>query len=301
MGSLPLAVVLDRTLIVRFPRPEVIEAALSPNMIDWRPWNSTLLVGNPKIWTAFDTSTMSEVEYDSHQRHDVIHVSIGGIGVWGNRHYHRWSTFLYSMGIKRGIDLSTLTYAMVFDYMFRTTPALNVKINDIVSRLSPNGEAYLAMHVRTGADEMSEMLQNKWLHFVDTESALHTMPAAAILAVNQHGLPAGTKWLLATDNIAFANKMLDRWPQNIVLSNTKLSLKHGLHINRGGNAEGALLTFADWLILTRAAILLQAGTSSFSASAIWYRDDQCTQVQGLLRSANTTSGLPLTLCPSTVH
>lgn len=238
---------------------------------------------------------MSEVQLLQQQKQDVLHVNINGIGVWGYRYkYTRWSAGLHEIARAQGLDLSTLAYATVFEYLFRMTPALDSKISQLLSVISPNGQPYLAMHVRTGGDELPGMAKGNWTHFVDADSALQTMPKSANIAMNTSHLPATTKWLLATDDLSFGKKMQDCWPRNVVLSNKDLT--NGLHINRRPAIEGAILTFADWILMIRAKILLQAGTSSFSGSAILYRDAPCTQLADKVCGANKNITLFVSMC-----
>ena len=84
MSSLPLAVVLNRALIVHFPYP--IESSLLPNRVDWRPWDPTI-VERPEKLDTFDMNTLSEDEYHAQQSKDMLHVLTGKINVWGNRHF----------------------------------------------------------------------------------------------------------------------------------------------------------------------------------------------------------------------
>lgn len=307
MGVLPLAVILNRTLILKFGRPDIIASSIGPNQIDWRPWNSSVFA-RPKYWQLMNLGNMTEIECLDLQQTKVMHVAPGQLNLWENRHYSRWSFFLQAVALQRGLDLRTLTYAMVFEFLFRKTPALDQKINEIVTAVSPTGDPYVAIHVRTGSNELSEMRQSGWNNFVDMDSAMKAIPDAAMFAVNQSGLPASTKWLLATDDVGFAKKMRKKWPDHIIISNHRLPLKNGLHISRGGNEEGAILTFADWFVLTRSDILIQAGSSSFSSSAIWYRDGgqggrlRCGQLQSDLHSAgNENFSLPITMCPSHIR
>jgi hypothetical protein len=132
---------------------------------------------------------------------------------------------------------------------------------------------------------------------VDMEDALTKMPRAAQAAILEHSLPNDTKWLVATDNMEFGKAMRTAHPKNVILSNTNLQLVDGLHIDKGGTREGTLLTFADWLLLTRAPIFIQGGSSSFSTSARMLRGLPCKHMPEALHSAvKVDHKLPIIKC-----
>lgn len=296
MGSLPLAVALNRTLILKFPWPEAVGAALQPNRVDWKPWNAAIFTKTQSA-TAFDATSMSIGEISAMDSKDVLHVDLGGTGVWGYRNYDTWSSSLHKLAAAQGLDLNTLTFAGVFDYLFKMTPALESKINQLRATLSPDGRPYLAMHIRTGGDEVRDMLKHNFTHFVDEDSAMETMPRAAMHAMHVHALPSTTTWMLATDSFEFARRMQDKFPRNVFISNKNLPVTNGLHINRGAGAEGAILTFADWFLMIRATVLLQAGPSSYSGSAIAFKDAPCAQLDEGLYSSNQRAKLMIRMCP----
>ena len=299
MGSLPLAVALNRTLVLNFPWPDVIAAALEPNMVDWRPWKSHVFV-KPPLTTVLNAASVSDAELIACQSINVLHVGKGGIGVSGYNHYRRWSPALRGRAQAQGLyPQGARGPDAVFEYLFRRTPALNAKIQELHSALSPHGQPYLAMHVRTGVEELEEMIKANWTHFVDETSAMEIMPKLALRAMHMYALPPQTKWMLATDNVEFAMRMHARWPDNVFVTNKDLPLLHGgLHINRGGGVEGSILTFADWFLMTQAAVVLRAGPSSYSLTAVYYTNSRCEALDGNLLSANNGAKLYVNVCPN---
>jgi hypothetical protein len=293
MGSLPLAVALNRALIIDFPDLDTMTTALGPNLIDWRPWNVSLRPPSLDGWTDIDVKTMEETDFQRQLTANIVYARIPNF----KDEYGTWSTFLHGLAHKRGIDLSSLTHREVFKFMFQTTPTLERKIRELLLQLTrSNNEPFLAMHIRTGGNEISESNPNN-VWFVDTEDALTKMPRAAQASILEHNLSNDTKWLVATDNIEFGKAMRTAHPENVILSNTNLQLVDGLHIDKGGTREGTVLTFADWLLLTRAPIFIQGGSSSFSTSARMLRGLPCKHMPEALRSAvKIDHKLPIIKC-----
>lgn len=157
-------------------------------------------------------------------------------------------------------------------------------------------DPYLAMHIRTGGDELEARNPNN-VWFVNSTAAMEIMPEMAMTAIQSHGLPDTTKWLVATDSLEFGRSLLKAYPRNVVLSNSDLSLINGLHIDKGGSKEGAVITFADWWLLANADVFLQAGSSSFSTSAKLYRNSSCIHMNKTLSSAvKVGHKLPIIKC-----
>jgi hypothetical protein len=293
MGSLPLSVALNRALIIDFPDLGTMTTALEPNLIDWRPWNVSLRPPSLDGWTDIDVKTMDETDFQRQLTADIVYARIPNF----KDEYGTWSRFLHGLAHKKGIDLNTLTHREVFNFLFQTTPTVERKIRELLLQLTyPSNELFLAMHIRTGGDELSESNPNN-VWFVDMEDALTKMPRAARAAMLEHNLPNDTRWLVATDNIEFGKAMKTAHPENVILSNTDLQLVDGLHIDKGGTREGTVLTFADWLLLTRAPIFIQGGSSSFSTSARMLRGLPCKHMPWALRSAvKIDHKLPIIKC-----
>lgn len=277
MGALPLAIALDRALLI-VSEESSMNMAMEPNRIDWRSWNVSSEY--PPKRTNLDVTILNLTEYTSLYQFDVIHVFVPQL----KNPYETWSPLLQRLAAERGIPLKSLRHRDVFHFLFRAARPLQQKVAQLQSVLSSKEEPYLAMHIRTGGDESdSRNPNNVW--FVNSTAAMNIMPKMAMMAIQSHGFPHTTKWLVATDSLELGMSLSKAYPRNIVLSNTDLPLTNGLHIDKGGSKEGAVITFVDWLLLANADVFLQAGSSSFSTSARLYRNSSCIHMNETLPSA----------------
>lgn len=290
LHSLMVAIVTERALVIHFPKANLTPALL-PGHIDWRPWSSITVESRPQWWNFPHVKDWNQTHIDKQKAESVLHISYFP-GIF-SADVAWWSPFFKEQARARGLDLDRLSPRRLLDFVFEISPALEVMAQDVLRQLQPKGdEGYLALHIRTGRGEKG--LKPIWTWFVDPEEALRELPRYAEAARKEAGLDSSAKWLVATDDPCLGQAFLEQHPSNVVLSNPHLTLASGLHIS-SSNEEGLMLTFLDWILLIRSAVILQAGTSTFSSSAISYSGAQCKNVASISSSVDN-SPLPINVC-----
>lgn len=100
MGALPLAIAMDRALLID-SEENSMNMAVEPNRIDWRPWNVT--VEYPSERRDLNVTTLNLTEYVSLSQVDVIHVFVPQL----KTPYETWSPLLQPLATERGIPLGS--------------------------------------------------------------------------------------------------------------------------------------------------------------------------------------------------
>jgi hypothetical protein len=290
LHSITVAIVTERALVIHFPKAN-LTPALFPGNIDTRPWSSVTVESRPDWWNFPHVKDWNQTHIEQQKAENVLYVSyfpgIFSVDVtW-------WSPFAKEQAHAHGLDLDGLPPRCLLDFVFEISPALELMVQDVLKQLQPKeNEGYLALHIRTGRGEKG--LKPIWTWLVDPEEALRDLPRYAEAACKEAGLDSSAKWFIATDDPSLGQAFLEQHPSNVVLSNPHLTLASGLHIS-SSNEDGLMLTFLDWILLIRSSVILQAGTSTFSSSAISYSGAQCKNIASISSSVDNSS-LPINVC-----
>jgi len=272
MVTLIFAILTNRVLLLRWDHPSAENLYLLPNKVDWQYCNFTL-----KLAESFKDLGIIKKLHIAHETYkyvidefiDTVVGTTSHVQVHYNPIYHIVPILCRIINNLHNPKLSTsditdmfgssnylIVESLSYNFLFRFNRELQLFANEVRNNLNLHGKKYIAVHLRTGQFDGSDLVETRQ-RFHSSLSDVRFTVECAIKQADKYIGPDGPV-IIVSDSSEIKQMMSKEYSRTVILENNVL-----VHLDRSKNVtkEGMLGIWQDIIIMAESHIIVMRPSS----------------------------------------